>query len=386
MKSPTRGIFRLRVAPLIVASLISLASWQAGAQPCTSSTLDELSVLVGLVPASLGALITDDETSNAEITAHLNALSLGQRVAAVRALERAQIVRLYERFESEGVAASDFAPGDGRWRWWGTVDLGGWGRYELERIVDNRRGHNQTALSAATGGGDFTISGSTLDYGEPAGWMARQSFASLTERVVRVADGVLVGKATKDPTALSWYTPSPTAYTIVARVGRENLLANRLVLEDHELILYRDDLELKRYTVGIGSAGMGKQKRGDAKTPRGTYRLLAGRTSSRYLRFLPITYPNAGDAERALASGLITKKQHDAIVRATEAGRLPPQDTPLGGHVGIHGYGQKLDYVPPALQWVHQWADATQGCLIVSDEQIQSLEDEYEPGATLELR
>jgi len=47
-------------------------------------------------------------------------------------------------------------------------------------------------------------------------------------------------------------------------------------------------------------------------------------------------------------------------------GRLPPQDTNLGGLLGIHGVGRGNKRVQGVFDW-------TQGCVAVSNQQIDKL-------------
>ena len=168
----------------------------------------------------------------------------------------------------------------------------------------------------------------------------------------------------------------------------EPVRADRLVLDTkaHRLTLYRGRRVLRRYTVGLASKGLGKRRRGDRQTPVGRYRLFAGRASRRFLRFLPVSYPNAEDARRGLERGLITRAQHDAIVRATSKGRMPPQNTKLGGAIGIHGLGQTFSWLPGFLQPLHRVYDGTAGCILLTDDEVRDLERRYEAGAVLVIR
>lgn len=149
------------------------------------------------------------------------------------------------------------------------------------------------------------------------------------------------------------------------------------------LLLYVRRRAVREYDVGLGRGGVGKRRQGDGKTPLGTYRLFRARPS-RYGRFLPVSYPSAEDAARGLADGLITKAEHDRIVAAHRTGRLPPQDTALGGDIGIHGYPRGL--VPPELQVLHGLVDITEGCIVMRDADVLDLETRYEPGVVLEIR
>ena len=50
------------------------------------------------------------------------------------------------------------------------------------------------------------------------------------------------------------------------------------------------------FAVALGRGGVGKQRRGDGRTPLGTYPLGAPRPSARYGTFIPIAYPTPAQA------------------------------------------------------------------------------------------
>ena len=108
-----------------------------------------------------------------------------------------------------------------------------------------------------------------------------------------------------------------------------------------------------------------KQRAGDLRMPEGESRIAGGAHASRFGLFLPIDYPSAADAARGVVAGVISREEYDAIVRAHERGAPPPQDTALGGHLGLHGEGTRwrgdLD-----LDW-------TEGCVALADEAIDRL-------------
>jgi len=120
-----------------------------------------------------------------------------------------------------------------------------------------------------------------------------------------------------------------------------------------------------------------KRARGDQRTPEGAYRIAAPARPSRFHRFVPIDYPSLADAEAALAEGRITASERDAIALAHREGRLPPQDTALGGHLGFHGEGSRwrgdLD-----LDW-------TEGCFALADEAIEVLGARAPPGTPVRI-
>jgi hypothetical protein len=111
--------------------------------------------------------------------------------------------------------------------------------------------------------------------------------------------------------------------------------------------------------------------------PEGDYAIAGPARPSRFHRFIPIDYPSTNDAERALTEGRIGPEERDAIVRAHRRRRLPPQETALGGHLGLHGEGPRwqgdLD-----LDW-------TNGCIAVSDEAIDWLASRAPPGTPLRI-
>lgn len=120
---------------------------------------------------------------------------------------------------------------------------------------------------------------------------------------------------------------------------------------------------LRRFPIALSREPVGaKRRRGDERMPEGDYRLAGPARASRFHRFIPIDYPSRRDADRALAEQRIEAPVHAAIHAAHAAGRMPPQDTALGGLLGLHGEGARwrgdLD-----LDW-------TEGCVALSDAAI----------------
>lgn len=109
------------------------------------------------------------------------------------------------------------------------------------------------------------------------------------------------------------------------------------------LALYSGQEVIKSYKMALGKNPIpDKQKAGDRLTPSGEFTVLEKKTFSPPRRFLGsrlmlLSYPDREDALRGLHEGLITSSDYLAIERAFEQGEPPPQDTPLGGNIGIHG-------------------------------------------------
>jgi murein L,D-transpeptidase YafK len=119
--------------------------------------------------------------------------------------------------------------------------------------------------------------------------------------------------------------------------------------------------------IAIGRGGAGRDKRaGDQKTPLGRYHIVQIRNDSPFHRFLMLDYPSTRDAERARRDGGLKASDYVAILTSSQAGRLPPQETALGGYVGLHGLGEGDPRIHAAFNW-------TQGCVALTNEQIDRL-------------
>jgi hypothetical protein len=135
---------------------------------------------------------------------------------------------------------------------------------------------------------------------------------------------------------------------------------------------------LRDFPIALSRVPEGaKRSRGDERTPEGDYHVAAAARRSRFHLFLPIDYPSPRDAERALAERSISSAVHRQILAAHAAGRMPPQDTGLGGWVGFHGEGERwrgdLD-----LDW-------TQGCFALADDAIDWLARAAPPGTPVRI-
>jgi len=119
--------------------------------------------------------------------------------------------------------------------------------------------------------------------------------------------------------------------------------------------------------ISVGRGGVSAQRsRGDDSTPLGEFHIVGVNTQSMYRRFYVFDFPNAAHAERAHAHGLINKQTLESITKAVDTHRLPPQNTALGGFLGIHGLGNADPGVHQAFNW-------TNGCIALTNEQIDAL-------------
>lgn len=119
--------------------------------------------------------------------------------------------------------------------------------------------------------------------------------------------------------------------------------------------------------IAIGSRGVTKAKRrGDNKTPLGVFRIGWVKQNSRYHRFFGLNYPTLSHATRGWLHGLVDDHTYRSLIRANFESAVPPQNTPLGGFIGIHGLGR----ADPTIHGLVNW---TQGCIALTDVQIDRL-------------
>lgn len=119
--------------------------------------------------------------------------------------------------------------------------------------------------------------------------------------------------------------------------------------------------------IAVGRGGVASHRRaGDGKTPVGEFHIAWVNPASPYHLFFGLDYPGAAHAEEAYRNNLIDAGTYERIRRARDLGELPPQDTVLGGYIGIHGVGALNAGVNPRYNW-------TQGCVALSDEEIDRL-------------
>jgi len=130
--------------------------------------------------------------------------------------------------------------------------------------------------------------------------------------------------------------------------------------KDHKLLLMNGDVVIKSYSIALARGGLEpKRRQGDHKTPEGLYVIDSRNQASRFHRALHISYPNEADKERARKLS------------------LDP-----GGDIMIHGIQNGLGWVG-ASQRLIDWTD---GCIAVTDEQIEEIWRLVPNGTPVEIR
>jgi murein L,D-transpeptidase YafK len=129
-----------------------------------------------------------------------------------------------------------------------------------------------------------------------------------------------------------------------------------------KLTLIDDNGErLFEFRVALGANPKGhKHKLGDERTPEGLYEVSAKRDfgETRFYRGFLISYPNEADRARAHING----------------------DDP-GGNVLIHGLPDRFRW-SGKLHWLMNWTD---GCIAVTNRQMDKLWPHVEVGTTIEI-
>jgi len=138
--------------------------------------------------------------------------------------------------------------------------------------------------------------------------------------------------------------------------------ADKVLIEKRErrLTLLAKGEVIRIYKIALGGNPVGpKERRGDNKTPEGTYVIDSRNRNSGYHLSLHISYPNEKDK-----------------MRAKKLGVAP------GGDIMIHG-------IKNGLAWVgalHARLDWTEGCIAVTDEEIEEIDRLVPNGTTVEIR
>ncbi|HOP39450.1 MAG TPA: L,D-transpeptidase family protein [Geobacteraceae bacterium] len=127
-----------------------------------------------------------------------------------------------------------------------------------------------------------------------------------------------------------------------------------------ELTLFAEGKVLKVYKIALGKQPKGpKEREGDGKTPEGLYFIDYRKHDSNFYRALHISYPNKDDSERARKMGVSP-----------------------GNSIMIHGLRKELEWVGE----LHRMWDWTEGCVAVTNEEIDELWRVVPDGTLIEIK
>lgn len=125
------------------------------------------------------------------------------------------------------------------------------------------------------------------------------------------------------------------------------------------LTLYSGAQIVKSYEVALGKHPEGRKgKQGDARTPEGHYVIDRRNANSGFHRALHVSYPNEDDRARALKAN------------------VDP-----GGDIMIHGIKNGLG----AIGRLHRLRDWTNGCIAVTNKEIEEIWDLVPDGTAVEI-
>lgn len=138
--------------------------------------------------------------------------------------------------------------------------------------------------------------------------------------------------------------------------------------EHRTLAVMQGDRVRRSYdNISIGRGGTTPDKRmNDEKTPLGEFRIARIERDSPFHLFLGFDYPSLEQAGRALAAGDISGQQFLKIRNALRSEKIPPQQTALGGFIGIHGVGAGDPGIHERFNW-------TSGCIALTNAQMDDL-------------
>ena len=156
------------------------------------------------------------------------------------------------------------------------------------------------------------------------------------------------------------------------------------LLVDTELltltVMQDEQPQLTLHNLAIGRYGATAEKiRGDNMTPLGRFRITHIERDTGFHRFVGLSYPDTERANIGRRQDDISERELQAILAAHRRGKAPPQNTALGGRIGIHGLG-KAD---PRLHETMNW---TRGCVALTNRQIDSLLPWLHIGMTVVIR
>lgn len=142
----------------------------------------------------------------------------------------------------------------------------------------------------------------------------------------------------------------------------ENITIDQLLVykSKRQLLAFSNGQLIKTYKISLGRQPIGhKEFEGDNKTPEGIYTINDKNPNSICHKNLGISYPDKQDIKHAKSLG-----------------------KPPGGDIKIHGLLNKFGFINK----FHRWIDLTNGCIMVTDQEVDELYKSIKIGAQIEIR
>jgi murein L,D-transpeptidase YafK len=146
------------------------------------------------------------------------------------------------------------------------------------------------------------------------------------------------------------------------RAAKPSLHADHVVVhkKDRTLELINHGRVIRTYRIALGGDPVGpKSRQGDHKTPEGRYILDSRNAQSHFHKSIHISYPNASDRATARRSGISP-----------------------GGDVFVHGLPNGYGAIGAAHR-LHDWTD---GCIAVTDAEIDEIWSAVPNGTPIEIK
>ncbi len=172
----------------------------------------------------------------------------------------------------------------------------------------------------------------------------------------------LLSAAPHDTTTSIAKIVTPTVRRTPVTGIRGQILADSIVVEKtkHTLTLFEAGFPVRTYQVALGKQPKGdKVRMGDGRTPEGIFHIDSRNPQSKYHMSLHISYPDVAHKQRASSLG-----------------------ESAGGDIMIHG-------LPPAyadLGAAHAKYDWTEGCIAVTDAEIEEIWRAVPNGAVIQIK
>src|SRR5215469_14873035 len=144
--------------------------------------------------------------------------------------------------------------------------------------------------------------------------------------------------------------------------GKTSTNVDRILVEKsrRSMSLLNGTNVVKSYKIALGGNPTGaKDRQGDHKTPEGIYSVDRKKPNSQFHKALHLSYPSTEDRERARKLGVNP-----------------------GGDIEIHGLGEKWGWVGAS----HRTVDWTDGCIAVTNEEIEEIYSLVEVGTPVEIK
>jgi L,D-transpeptidase catalytic domain len=168
------------------------------------------------------------------------------------------------------------------------------------------------------------------------------------------------------PEAPLWSTPIPSVPIPASADWPMELpgdfLADSVVVEKGErrLTLYYRGVAVRKYRVALGRNPVGdKVSIGDYRTPEGIFWIIGRNPFSKFYKSLEISYPDSAHVARAIKLGV-----HP------------------GGNIMIHGLPPHQAKLGPS----HVLADWTEGCIAVTNVEMDEIWRAVELGAAIQIK